>query len=391
MLCGSGPIDPLGCVTRADSSCLAIFLVISGRREQARRGARRGVSRPRPSCTRSHFRSAPKPGQPGASPCVGGSETSQPDDPACLVGLHGRSSCSWRRWSLKLAPFPAGGVVAPSRQLLQGLVRRHPHPRADRPGGRLGRLASGKGPVVGAFHAYATRRSPTTWQLRRRPARLQPASPGPSEAAAWTGQRWYGGRYKIVPKGSTSKLPPAAQSPSDELRVLFVGRARNARACRACSGRSARSRHVRRLDAIGGDRWKFSASWPTQTRTTSIFAARYRATSCGGGFHHADVLCAPSLAGESFGMVLTEAFAAGTPVIASGIAGYSDVVTDGLPAPGTPGDPQRLAEEFQRAYLEPERLSAWPTPRAELQATPGTGRRSGSTACDERDPSPPAP
>ena len=28
----------------------------------------------------------------------------------------------------------------------------------------------------------------------------------------------------------------------------------------------------------------------------------------------ADVLCAPSLGGESFGMVLTEAFAAGTPV-----------------------------------------------------------------------------
>ena len=39
----------------------------------------------------------------------------------------------------------------------------------------------------------------------------------------------------------------------------------------------------------------------------------------------ADVLCAPSLGGESFGMVLTEAFAAGTPVVASDIAGYRDV------------------------------------------------------------------
>src|SRR5690606_3893174 len=43
----------------------------------------------------------------------------------------------------------------------------------------------------------------------------------------------------------------------------------------------------------------------------------------------ADVLCAPSLGGESFGMVLTEAFAAGTPVVASDIAGYRDVVSDG--------------------------------------------------------------
>ena len=75
--------------------------------------------------------------------------------------------------------------------------------------------------------------------------------------------------------------------------------------------------------------------------------------------HGADVLCAPSLSGESFGMVLTEAFAAGTPVIASTIAGYSDVVSDGVDGLLVPpGDPQRLAEELQRAHHEPERLRA---------------------------------
>jgi phosphatidylinositol alpha-mannosyltransferase len=75
--------------------------------------------------------------------------------------------------------------------------------------------------------------------------------------------------------------------------------------------------------------------------------------------HGADVLCAPSLRGESFGMILIEAFAAGTPVVASAIAGYADVVSDGIDGVLVPpGDPQRLAEELQRMYLEPERRRA---------------------------------
>ena len=68
----------------------------------------------------------------------------------------------------------------------------------------------------------------------------------------------------------------------------------------------------------------------------------------------ADVLCAPSLHGESFGMVLTEAFAAGTPVVASDIPGYRDVVrdgTDGLLVPR--GDPLALAEALRALALDP--------------------------------------
>ena len=58
----------------------------------------------------------------------------------------------------------------------------------------------------------------------------------------------------------------------------------------------------------------------------------------------ADVFCAPSLRGESFGVVLIEAMSAGTAVVASGIDGYRNVATDGEDALLVPpGDRDALA------------------------------------------------
>jgi len=71
------------------------------------------------------------------------------------------------------------------------------------------------------------------------------------------------------------------------------------------------------------------------------------------------VLCAPSLGGESFGMVLTEAFASGTPVVASDIAGYRDVVRDGRDGVLVPvGDAVALGEALLDLASDPARRSA---------------------------------
>jgi len=58
----------------------------------------------------------------------------------------------------------------------------------------------------------------------------------------------------------------------------------------------------------------------------------------------AKVMVAPSLGGESFGMVLTRAFACATPVVASDISGYRDVMTDETGVLVPPGEPQALAD-----------------------------------------------
>ena len=50
----------------------------------------------------------------------------------------------------------------------------------------------------------------------------------------------------------------------------------------------------------------------------------------------ADVFCAPSLHGESFGVVLLEAMAAGAVVVASALDGYANVASDGVDALLTP-------------------------------------------------------
>jgi phosphatidylinositol alpha-mannosyltransferase len=69
----------------------------------------------------------------------------------------------------------------------------------------------------------------------------------------------------------------------------------------------------------------------------------------------ADVFCAPSLRGESFGVVLIEAMSAGTAVVASGIDGYRNVATDGEDALLVPpGDGAALAAALGEVLDDPE-------------------------------------
>ena len=89
----------------------------------------------------------------------------------------------------------------------------------------------------------------------------------------------------------------------------------------------------------------------------------------------ADIFCSPALGGESFGLVLLEAMAAGAPVVATDIPGYRCVIThgrDGLLLP--PRNPVALAGALRALLLDPARRAALGTRGVETASKYGWDR-----------------
>jgi phosphatidyl-myo-inositol alpha-mannosyltransferase len=224
-------------------------------------------------------------------------------------------------------------------------------------------------PLVGTFHSYSTKRLPNTVAnifgatqvLNRLRVRI-----AVSEAAAWTGRRWYGGRYRVVPNGvnldeaSLGRTLSEAQDDclhgDDTLKILFVGQAveRKGLPLLLRAFEALREHIPTELTVIGSTQEEL-APLLMDARGVRALGKVDDATKYA-ELRAADVLAAPSLGGESFGMVLTEAFASGATVVASDIAGYRDVVTDGVDGVLVPPtDAQALAESLRDLYDEPER------------------------------------
>jgi phosphatidylinositol alpha-mannosyltransferase len=167
-----------------------------------------------------------------------------------------------------------------------------------------------------------------------------------TEAARVSAARWYPGEYELIPNGVL--IPPDSAAGGREHRLVFIGRhdPRKGMAVLLRAWPEIRGRTGANLRIVGAD--------PLMVR---LMLARVGIADDGIdplGFlsqealteelQSAKALVAPSLGGESFGMVLTRAFACATPVVASDISGYRDVMTDetGLLVP--PGDPGALAD-----------------------------------------------
>jgi phosphatidyl-myo-inositol alpha-mannosyltransferase len=222
-----------------------------------------------------------------------------------------------------------------------------------------------RAPVVATFHTYSTNgiagRFTANLAGMRRIYRKLSARIAVSEAARWTAERFYGGRYRVIPNGVDLSLARPAHRPADgELRLLFVGRAEERKGLPVL---------LRAFEALrgAGVSARLTVAGATSAEVEPLLldpdgveiAGRVSEEEKWRLLGEADLLCAPSLGGESFGMVLTEAFASGTPVVASDIAGYRDVArpgVDGLLVPA--GQPVELGEALRSLALDPERRTA---------------------------------
>jgi phosphatidyl-myo-inositol alpha-mannosyltransferase len=221
-------------------------------------------------------------------------------------------------------------------------------------------------PVVGTFHTYNENRVSnniaTMLGARRMLNRLH-VRIAVSEAAAWTARRFFGGHYLVIPNGvrvDPQRAALAALAPQgDRLRIVFVGQAveRKGLPLLLRAFEALREHIPTELTVIGPSLNELSPLM-LDMRDVRVLGKVDDETKRI-ELERSDVLCAPSLGGESFGMVLTEAFAAGTPVVASDIAGYRDVVRDGVDGVLVPrGDAQALAETLRDLWDEPVRRAA---------------------------------
>lgn len=207
-------------------------------------------------------------------------------------------------------------------------------------------------PMVGTFHA-AGRSSAYRWvnrgcrALRRRLA-IACAVSAEAEALA---HRWLGGSYERVFNGvDVARYAGAAPHPSDGPAVFFLSRHEQRKGLRVLL-EAARTLPPDVQIWVGSDGEETAALKRDFAGDARIhWLGRISDDEKRARLAAASVFCAPSLGGESFGVVLLEAMAAGTPIVASDISGYRLVARDGSDAILVPpGDADALASGLRAA------------------------------------------
>jgi phosphatidyl-myo-inositol alpha-mannosyltransferase len=166
-----------------------------------------------------------------------------------------------------------------------------------------------------------------------------------------TASQALGGEYELVGNGIDTVLFATAEPwPTEGKTVLFVGRH---------EPRKGLAVLIEAAAHLGPDvRLWVAGEGPETHRLRAATAGNPRIEWLGllseiekaRRMRAAEVFCAPSLHGESFGVVLLEAMAASTPIVASDLPGYRNVARPGAEALLVPpGDATALATALEQA------------------------------------------
>ncbi len=233
-------------------------------------------------------------------------------------------------------------------------LRRHPHTA-----------------VVATFHAFHER--PHCFYRWGRPllrcllARLD-ARIAVSELARQYVSRLFPGPYRVIPNGvDLNRFGPnwAAKFDQNEslrhnrITILFVGRLDYRKGFDSLFQAYEQLKPVYpdlRLRVVGPFDPPETAAYRQKLSAGIEFYGYASPEELPAIYRSADIFCAPSVGSESFGIVLLEAMASGLPVVASDIAGYRAVVSDGVDGVLVPpGQPDALAAALAGLIENPTR------------------------------------
>jgi phosphatidyl-myo-inositol alpha-mannosyltransferase len=253
-----------------------------------------------------------------------------------------------------LAPDPAAQLrtIRALRDEAFDVVHLH-EPLA--PGPTMTALLFRNAPMLGTFHrsgdsaAYALMRPAVRWLARRLDLRC-----AVSKDALATAERALGGTYELLFNGiEVERFAKAVPAPATGPTIFFIGRHEERK------GLAVLLDALRLLPPdvtvwVGGSGPQTEALRARHGGDPRVvWLGRLSDDEVASRMRGADVFCAPSLHGESFGVVLLEAMAAGAVVVASALDGYANVATDGGDAVLTPpGDSDALGAALARVLAD---------------------------------------